>query len=496
MGQQGGWPLTMFLTPEGEPFWGGTYFPPEPRYGRPGFPQVLEQVAGLWRERAATRSPSNRDQLWQALSGSPRPRAGERPDAGLRRARRPRASPSTSTRSTAGIGGAPKFPQAPMLELIWRTRPAAPATARCAQRTLHTLARIGQGGIYDHLGGGFARYSVDAYWLVPHFEKMLYDNAQLARPAERAWRGHGRAAVRASARAGDGGVARARDAGGRRLRRLARRRQRGRGGQVLRLGRGRDRRRCWEPTPPAFRLAYGVTASGNWEGKTILNRLHEPGLPGRPRPTRSPLPADPARGARAPRPPGPRRQGAGRLERPDDRALAEASGLLDRADWLDRAASAFAAVQRTGRPDDRLAHSALGGRLLETGVRRRLRADGRAALALFGQTGDRQYLEQARAWVARADADYLDPERGAYHQTTADAGLILRLLSAQDGPYPSGNGTMALVAAELWYLTGDDAYRRRAEPSSPPSPARPAATCSPTRRCWRRRPSSSTRTSS
>ena len=176
MGQQGGWPLTMFLTPEREPFWGGTYFPPEPRYGRPGFVQVLEQIAELWRT-GSDRIASNRAAIAQALQRLSEPEEGSPPNAAVAE-RVAHALAERFDTVHGGIAGAPKFPQAPMLRLIWDTA-LRTGDATLRQRVLHTLARISQGGIYDHLGGGYARYSVDAYWLVPHFEKMLYDNAQL-----------------------------------------------------------------------------------------------------------------------------------------------------------------------------------------------------------------------------------------------------------------------------------------------------------------------------
>ena len=203
MGQQGGWPLTMFLTPAGEPFWGGTYFPPEPRYGRPGFPQLLEQVAELWRG-GSERVRSNREALGQALRRLSTPEAGEAPPPALAEQVARRVAEQFDT-INGGLAGAPKFPQAPILRLIWET------ALRTGDRTLrhrvvHTLARISQGGIHDHLGGGYARYSVDAHWLVPHFEKMLYDNAQLLELLGSRLGRDRRAAVRRPGR-GDGRLA-------------------------------------------------------------------------------------------------------------------------------------------------------------------------------------------------------------------------------------------------------------------------------------------------
>jgi uncharacterized protein YyaL (SSP411 family) len=176
LGQHGGWPLTMFLTPAGEPFWGGTYFPPESRYGRPGFPEVLETVARIWRDDRG-RVASNTTALKDALARLATPSRPEALSPAFVAEAAQRLSQAFDT-VHGGFAGAPKFPQAPVLHLLWR-QALATGDPGIRQAVLHTLVNICQGGIYDHLGGGFARYSVDALWLVPHFEKMLYDNAQL-----------------------------------------------------------------------------------------------------------------------------------------------------------------------------------------------------------------------------------------------------------------------------------------------------------------------------
>jgi uncharacterized protein YyaL (SSP411 family) len=174
MGEQGGWPLTMFLTPDGEPFWGGTYFPPEQRWGRPGFPQILEALSEAY-ARDHDKVAKNVVALRDALQRLGRPERGGAigPELLDRMAERLLRE---ADQLHGGIGTAPKFPQTGILELLWRawkrTRQAAYRDA--VKKTLDAMC---QGGIYDHLGGGFARYSTDARWLVPHFEKMLYDNA-------------------------------------------------------------------------------------------------------------------------------------------------------------------------------------------------------------------------------------------------------------------------------------------------------------------------------
>ena len=176
LGEQGGWPLTMFLTPKGEPVWGGTYFPKEARCGRPAFVDVLREVARLFREEPA-RIEQNRQALLARLAEKTRPEG------------RVTVSPADLNGAAGQVGnmfdpvhgglrGAPKFPQPAMLEFLWRAGMRS-GDARFFETVQHTLERMSEGGIYDHLGGGFSRYSVDEKWLVPHFEKMLYDNAQL-----------------------------------------------------------------------------------------------------------------------------------------------------------------------------------------------------------------------------------------------------------------------------------------------------------------------------
>lgn len=176
---EGGWPLTVFLTPDREPFFGGTYFPPQPRYGRPGFLQLLQRVAALWRERRGElrqAAAELRQRLASVLELDPGPPGLPGPPL-LRRA----ASRIMDTYDPVhgGFGGAPKFPQ-PSVGLFLLSMASRLSLPEAVAQVLHTCDRMAAGGIHDHLGGGFARYSVDAQWLVPHFEKMLYDQAQLA----------------------------------------------------------------------------------------------------------------------------------------------------------------------------------------------------------------------------------------------------------------------------------------------------------------------------
>jgi uncharacterized protein YyaL (SSP411 family) len=176
---RGGWPMTMFLTPEGKPFYGGTYFPPEDRQGMPGFPRILQGVAQAYRERPADVEKSV-GQILETLHRMAESRPAEKDFApgiiGDSCEKIARAYDSEN----GGLGQAPKFPNPGVYELFLRYY-AENGEERYLTMVSHTLSKMAQGGIYDHVGGGFHRYSVDAKWLVPHFEKMLYDNAQLLR---------------------------------------------------------------------------------------------------------------------------------------------------------------------------------------------------------------------------------------------------------------------------------------------------------------------------
>ena len=178
LGEQGGWPLTMFLDPDGRPFWGGTYFPPDPRYGRPSFVQVLEAVSKTWAEDR-DRVRHNTTALTDHLQRTARPTGNAEPTIAAVDALAETIL-SMIDGEHGGLKGAPKFPNAPMMEVLWR---AWKRTGREAYRDafLLTTRRMALGGIYDHFGGGLHRYSVDAKWLVPHFEKMLYDQTHFIR---------------------------------------------------------------------------------------------------------------------------------------------------------------------------------------------------------------------------------------------------------------------------------------------------------------------------
>jgi uncharacterized protein YyaL (SSP411 family) len=460
LGQQGGWPLTMFLTPRGEPFWGGTYFPPESRYGRPGLPEVLETVSRIWRTDR-NRVDGNVSALGDALRGLARSEPGELPSS-VTAFQAATAAVQAFDTIHGGLSGAPKFPQAPLLALL-RQQAYQQGDRSLRHHFRHTLRRICQGGIYDHLGGGFARYSVDAMWLVPHFEKMLYDNALLLQLLADAAADEGDPLFRA--RAGetvawlqremmtDGAFASSLDAD-----------SEGDEGRFYVWGAG-EIDEVLGNAAPSFRLAYGVTDRGNWEGRNVLNRLHQSGLDGREDEEAAlRMSADRLLEARDRRT---------RPERDDKvltdwnglmvKALLRAASVFDRADWAALASAVFEKVCRNARNGDGLVHSYRQGRRLDLGFLDDYAMMADAALALFMRTKDPGYLTRAGGWVAVLDDLFWDEAGAGYHlapETAAD--VLVRPKTALDGPTPSGNGTMVRVLAQLASATGDHGHLQRA----------------------------------
>jgi uncharacterized protein YyaL (SSP411 family) len=466
LGESGGWPLTMFLTPDGEPFWGGTYFPPAPRWGKPSFRQVLQGVAEAWR--------SQHEAITQNIAALKRALASQS-------AARPGAMIGPQTLDAAaltllravdpvngGLQGAPKFPNAPIYRFLWQNH-FRTGRAPGAEATHQLLRSMSQGGIYDHLGGGYSRYATDSVWLVPHFEKMLYDNAQLlellalaaaAVPdplyAARAGETVGWLVrdMTAAARDGHAAFAASEDAD-----------SDGEEGKFY----------VWTEAEvdgllgadgPAFKRAYDVTAAGNWEGHTILRRTAPPG--------------DPAQEAVLARARATLLTARSRRVRPgrDDKVLADWNGLViaalcragavfRRPDWLARAALAFDFIHATMRsPDGRLRHAWRLGRLTAAGLLDDQAAMARAALALFEATGDPVRLDQALALVAAAETFFADAD-GSFFLTARDArdvplGEAGRPRTVADNATPAANGLMAEVFARLFHLTGAPAWADRA----------------------------------
>jgi uncharacterized protein YyaL (SSP411 family) len=461
LGEQGGWPLTMFLTPKAEPVWGGTYFPKESRFGRPAFVDVLREVARLFRDEPG-RIEKNRAGLLSRLAEKARP-AG-RVTVGLKELDASAMQVGNMFDSVnGGMRGAPKFPQPAILEMLWRAGLRTGDT-RFFKTVEFSLERMSEGGIYDHLGGGFSRYSVDEKWLVPHFEKMLYDNAQLLELLALAWQRTGASVFAQRARetvawlkremtTGEGAFAASLDAD-----------SEGEEGKFYVWSHEDIVKALGAEDGEFFARHYDVTSDGNFEGHSILNRLasHPRSAEDENRLALMRARLLAIRDSRV-------RPGL------DDKVLADWNGLMIAAlvnagiilgepSWLDMGKRAFDFIARQMTRGDRLGHSWRDGKLLFPGLASDFAAMIRAALALFEATGEHAYLERSLAWQSEFDSHYVDPETGIYYLSADDSSdLLLRPHSTQDDATPNPNAVAAQNLVRLAIFTGDDQWSRASD---------------------------------
>ena len=419
LGEQGGWPLTMFLTPRAEPVWGGTYFPKESRFGRPAFVDVLREVARLFREEP-NRIEQNRAALLARLADKARPAANvtiglkELDDAAMQVG-------NMFDQVNGGLRGAPKFPQPAILEMLWRAGLRTNHT-RFFETVVHSLERMCEGGIYDHLGGGFSRYSVDDKWLVPHFEKMLYDNAQLLELLALAWQRSGKSLFAQRARETVDWLKREMTTGERAFCASLDADSEGEEGKFYVWSKNEIVELIGPEAGEFFAQHYDVTDEGNFEGHNILNRLKTVPRSEADEAWLSSLRAILLEAR------------AGRV-RPglDDKVLADWNGLiiaalvnagiiLDEMDWLALAKRAFDFIAQTMTKGPRLGHSWRDGKLLFPGLASDFAAMIRAALALYEATGERVYVERAIAWQSAFDAHYTDADTGGYYLSADESG--------------------------------------------------------------------------
>ncbi len=475
LGEQGGWPLTMFLTSAGEPVWGGTYFPKTAQYGRPGFVDIMKEIARLFRDEP-DRINHNRIGLLAALTAKAAP-AGQVTVGVTELDAAAAAIGQAFDHTNGGLGRAPKFPQCAMLEMLWRAGRRRRDT-RFFDLVELTLEHICEGGIYDHLGGGFSRYSVDEKWLVPHFEKMLYDNAQLLELLALGFQRSGRTLFlqRASETADwlaremttpEGGFSASLDAD-----------SEGHEGKFYVWTRDQVDAALGREDGEYFAACYDVTPEGNFEGKNILNRLRFLRVP-RSSATQSDAALQYDLTTEEPRLAALRYkllEARAQRVRPglDDKVLADWNGLMIAAlanagaalrqpPWLASASKAFAFVEQRMARDDRLGHSWREGKLLFPGLASDHAAMIKAALALHEATGAPDYLARAIQWQHALGRHYARPD-GGYYLTADDAeGLIIRPDATIDEATPNPNGVAAQNLVRLASLTGDDHWRRRAD---------------------------------
>jgi uncharacterized protein len=455
---QGGWPLTVFLDPEGVPFYGGTYFPPEARQGLPSFKQVLEATAGAYRnQREELREASAR--IRESLGAVGRVEQSQEPLDESVLARALSGLQASFDRSNGGFGGAPKFPPSSAVEFLLDRGQNEPVRL--------TLDKMLHGGIYDQLGGGFARYSVDATWLVPHFEKMLYDNALLARAYLHGWQVMGEERWRRACeetldwalremRGPEGGFHSALDAD-----------SEGEEGRFY----------VWDEEEMRTALAeagisvdaiervlgyWGVSPAGNFEGRNIL---HVPLGASAQRPAE----LDDARTALY--------AWRDRRVRPglDDKricswnalmiaALADAGAALGRQDYLDAASACARFVWESMRDSE--------GHLRRTWKEGNGRLNAyledhaflvEALLRLYEATLEVRWFDAARETADQMIERFADDERGGFFTTSNDhEELIARRKDVGDHPIPSGNSSAAYGLLRLAALTGERDYEERA----------------------------------
>ena len=458
MGEQGGWPLTICLDSDGAPFWGGTYFPKNPQYGRPGFMQILTEISRVWRD-TPEKIKANTKALTQSLKAKAQADArGAMPDDLPQRAAATLAGHIDNTKG--GLAGAPKFPQPFLYRFLWQQAQLSP-NQMIHHAVLVTARQICQGGIYDHIGGGFARYSVDADWLVPHFEKMLYDNALMISWLCDIYRATKDALFAARIDetiawlsremiTDEGAFAASLDAD-----------TEGEEGKFYVWDKPQIDAALGQQAAQ-FCAAYDISDSGNFEGKNIPNLLANGGAP------RAEMHAArhallQARNTRTP----PDR---------DDKiladwnammviALVEAARLFDRPDWLALAETAYGAA-RTALTDTqgRLCHAARGGKRLNISLSADYAFIGQAAAALYAATGAPHYLTAALADGDALHNQFHDRQRGGYFANLDDdETLLVNNKPVQDNAQPSANAAAIDLFSGLATLTGDMKWRERGE---------------------------------
>src|SRR5579883_1708014 len=468
MSGSGGWPMTVFLTPEGEPFFAGTYFPKHDRPGLPSFVRVLEAVREAWEGRRAEVVAQAR-RLRQVVEA--RARLGGPPDgSGLGAALDPGlASRARQTAAAAfdpvwgGFGGAPKFPQAAVLEAFVRGLAAGDGSVDCAQVVTTSLDAMASGGIYDHLGGGFARYSTDARWLVPHFEKMLYDQASLTRLYLHAWQVLGQRRylqvveetvgyVLGRLRSPEGGLWSAEDAD-----------SEGGEGRYYLWSLEEVASVLGPELAPAAVDWYGLSPGGNFEG---LNILHRPVRGDLLRPPEVEAARQALLAVRQARPrPGLDDKVLAEWNAQFASALAEAAQATGRGEWARAAEEVIEfVVARLRRPDGRLLRSWRQGRACHLAYAGDYAWLVDAAVRLYELTGRASWMELGRQLADQMLELFWDPEEGGLHTTGRDAqALIVRSKELLDGSSPSANSAAALALARLGALTGQPRYRQAAE---------------------------------
>jgi hypothetical protein len=463
MGHSGGWPLTMFLTPDGKPYFAAGYMPPQSMAGRRSFKDALREADRVYRDdqalvgRTTTTVQGSLASIWER---------------DMRTTGLPPATIDFLTIHTGqafdifygGIIGAPKFPNVTQTEFLWRgyLRTGAGQLAQLVRTAVDAMAL---GGLYDHVGGGFHRYSTDERWLVPHFEKMLYDNALLVELYTLIWQENRFKLYADRVEETIGWMLREMRSGG------------GFASAIDADSEGEEGRYyIWsEPEIDAalagtfsqrFKQIYNVSHTGSFRGHNILHRLANSTYPQ--------SEADEALfkkqlglllAARQKRV-APLRDGKVLTDcnAMAVAALARAASAFRRPEWLKEAIETFDFIVETASEGERLFHSTSDGRRGHAGFSDDYAQMARAAFVLHETTGESRYLELAMKWVDFLNEHFWDREKGGYYTTSDDAvPLFSRPRMASDQGTPSANGVMVQVLANLYYATGKTQYGDRVQ---------------------------------
>lgn len=456
MGQQGGWPLTIFLLPNQKPFWGGTYFPKTPQYGQPAFKDILDRIHSVYQMK----DPAvfqNAEQLTQHIVKQTQEKTVGN-SLTLDTINNVGAKLLTHIDSEfGGFGQHQKFPSPMNIELLWRFF-IRTQNKDAHRAVLNTLTHICEGGIYDHLGGGFSRYTVDRRWLIPHFEKMLNDNALLIRLLTQVWRVERNPLYAQRVEETINWLIREIKNDAELFTSSFDADSEGEEGKFYTwdyeeinqvLGRKAD----------IFNNIYDVTPAGNWEGRNILNRLNSIDR------------ADDQTEAR-------KILFEERYKRVtpghDDKclcdwnsltiiALTEASCAFNRQDWLDQATKSFKAMEAHFYDDGQLLHIAGSQKGKIPAFLEDYTAFALGAIALYETTGHQDYLEKAIGAEIRIEQQFKAPDGGYYMTAHHAPPLISRPRPISDQATPSGNGLMAHLLTRLFLITEDPIYQSKAD---------------------------------
>ncbi len=469
MTHHGGWPMTVFLTPDAVPFYGGTYFPPQDRFNIPGFPRVLIGVAEAYRERQdeireTGTSLINELQRLSETGGSDHPIETELLDAAYVGVVRNYDS------INGGFGGAPKFPPAMTLEFLLRTH-VRTGNREALEMVKHTCTKMANGGIYDQLGGGFHRYSTDSKWLVPHFEKMLYDNALLSRLYLHYFQVSGDQLARETAEGildyvlremthADGGFYSTQDAD-----------SEGHEGKFFVWDIKEIQQTLGEKDAATFAAYYNLTEAGNFEGKNIPNV------------TRSKEEVAKSLGISEAELEASLKESRRKLFelretriKPDRdekiltawnglmlASFAEAGVILNRSDYTDAARRNADFVLANLNEDGRLLRTWKDGRAKFNAYLEDYAFLSEGLLTLFETTGELRWLKEALVLADRMIEEFWDDEsEGFFFTGKSHESLIVRAKDYFDNATPSGNSVAAIVLLRLATLTDRENYRNLA----------------------------------